>query len=115
MSDWLEWAIIVFIVLSIGFIALRHGRANPENTGRIGRKVNDVASDVQALSGRLGFFEEELEELKRDAATVKDIARLEERIQTVRAEMQGHHALSQQTNSSVTRIERLLIERGLPK
>lgn len=114
-GSWLDWVIIGFIVLSIGFVVFRTGSANPESTGRLGRKVNDVANKVNDLRGRLGFVEQELEELKRDAATTKDIERIEERIQTVRAEMQGHHAISQQTNHSVTRIERLLIERGLPK
>lgn len=110
-----EGAIIAFIVLSILFHVWKGGSANPEGTGKLGVRVHGLANAVATLSGRVGHVEEEMKELKQEAATTKDIARIEERIGTVRAEMQGHQALSQATNDSVRRIERLLIERGLGK
>ncbi len=110
-----EGAIIAFIVLSILWHVWKGGTANPEGTGSLGRKVNGLSAEVVTLSGRVRHVEAEVKELKEEAATTKDIARIEERIGTVRAEMHGHQALSQATNDSVRRIERLLIERGLGK
>lgn len=108
-----EWAMIAFIVLSILFHVWKGGASNPESTGALGEKVTGLSSRVTTLSGRLGHVESELNELKEEAATTKDIERVEQTIETVRAEMKGHHDLSQRTNHSVERIERYLIEKGL--
>ena len=115
MVIWLQWAIIAFIVLGIGFVIFRGGTANPEGTGQLGRKFNEMAKDMNTLNGRVGFLETDLDELKREVATTKDIQRIEERIATVRAEAAGHREVSQATRHSVDRIERLLIEKGLGK
>lgn len=115
MSDQLQWAIIIFIIASIGFVVWRHGTANPESTGRLGSKVNEIDKKLSSLHSRIGSVETEVEGIKRDGATIKDIERLEERIQTVRAEIAGHREVSQRTNHSVDRIERLLIEKSLSK
>lgn len=113
MSTTLEWALIAFISLSILYFVWRGGTRNPETTGEIGRQVGGLSNRLGALTTRVGHVEEKLEELERDAATTKDIARVEERIETVRAQMEGQYQLSQRTNHSVERIERFLIERGL--
>ncbi|GAM04824.1 MAG: hypothetical protein VYD90_13110 [Pseudomonadota bacterium] len=115
MEIWLQWAIIAFIVLAIGYVVFRGGAANPEGTGHLGRKVNEISKNMNTLSGRVGYLEADLDEMKREVATIKDIERIEERIATVRAELGGHRELSQRTNHSVDRIERMLIERGLGK
>ena len=105
-NSWLEWAIIAFIVLTIGWCVWKGGAANPMGTGRISRKVGKLSGEVTTLSMRVRHAEQELAELKESAATTKDIARLEER-------MAGHLALSERTNKSIERIERFLIEKGL--
>lgn len=105
-NSTLEWAIIAFIVLTIGWCVWKGGAANPMGTGRLSRKVGRLSGDVSTLSQRVGHVERELEELKAEAATTKDIERLEER-------MLGHKELSERTNKSVDRIERYLIEKGL--
>lgn len=111
--SFFEWAIIAFIAVSILYHVWVGGARNPESTGRLGEKMNALSNKLTTLTGRVGQVEGKLSELEREAATTKDIARIEERIETVRAQMSGHHALSQSTNHSVERIERLLIERGL--
>jgi len=116
---WLEALIIAFIVIGIGWITLRTGQANPEGTGSLGQKVSGLSSKVSSLNTRLSHVEEDVAELKSEAATTKDIERIEqllsEKIATVEAKMDGHHQLSAATNRSVDRIERLLIEKGLGK
>jgi hypothetical protein len=128
MSDLFQWAIVVFIILSILFHVWKGGAANPESTWSLGQKVNGLAGQVSALSGRttiqvselsgrLGDMETEMKDLKRDSATTEDVDKLEKlidaRMETVRAEIDGHRQLSQATNDSVRRIERIIIEKGL--
>jgi hypothetical protein len=130
MSDLFQWAIVAFIVLSILYHVFRGGAANPESTGSLGGKVNGLSSQVSALSGRtaqqvsalserVGQVEEKMKSLSEAAATTKDVEQLEklvdERCNTIRAEIEGHKGLSQATNNSVQRIERMLIEKGLNK
>lgn len=112
MSDWLQWAIVAFIVFVLGRHIWKGGAANPESTGELGGKVNGLSGEVKTLSGRLVHVEEDMKELKLDRATNKDIERIEERINTVRAEIEGHRALSQATNDSVRRIESIMLKKG---
>lgn len=116
---WLEAAIIAFIILSIGYVVWRGGAANPEGTRSLGEKVSGLASKVVALSGRVGHVENEMKELKQEAATTKDIDRLEgmvdEKLKTVMAQMDGHRELSAATNRNVDRIVNILLEKGLGK
>ena len=111
--SWFEVAIVAFIVMSITYVVWRGGAANPQSTGELGAKINGLSNKFSALNTRVGHVESEMKELQSVAATTKDIARMEERIETVRAEQAGHHMLSASTNRSVERIERLLIEKGL--
>lgn len=106
MRDWLEWAIITFIVLAIAYVVWKGGAANPESTGALGQKVNGLSGTVSRLDGRVKHVEQELEELKQEAATTKDIGRLE-------AQLKGANDLAERTYKSIDRIERFLIEKGL--
>ncbi|MGE0773536.1 MAG: hypothetical protein AB7L36_00635 [Sphingomonadaceae bacterium] len=113
MRDWLDWAIIAFIIFGITYVVWKGGQANPEGTGTLGQKVSGLSGKVSALGTRIGHVEHEMEELKQEAATTKDIARLEEKLSTVRAEIAGDRDLAKRTYQSVERIERFLIEKGL--
>jgi hypothetical protein len=135
MSDGLQWAIIAIIVLGIAYVVFRGGTANPQSTGALGAELRrlqgqvaqfetmstqigaipQLAAESTAMKGRMTSIERDLVELKRDGATVKDIARVEEIIRTVRAEAQGHRDLSAATSHSVDRIERLLLDRSLDR
>lgn len=110
---WFEAAIIGFIILSIGYVVWRGGSANPEGTGTLGRKVSRLSSDVATLAQRVGHVEDEVAELKGAVATTADIARIEEKIATVRAEMSGDREVARRTSHSVDRIEQFLIEKSL--
>lgn len=115
MNDWIEWALIAFITGGIVLAVWKGGAANPEGTGSLGRKVTGLSGRVAHLDTRLGHVESELADVVRDGATTKDIARLEERMGTLKAEMSGHRELAERTWKSVDRIERFLIEKGLGK
>ncbi len=96
-----EWAMIAFIVVSILWHVWKGGAANPEGTGSLGNKVAGLSTDLGKLSTRVRHVEHGMAELKEEAATAKDIVRLEQ--------------LGERTWRSVERIERTLIEKGLGK
>lgn len=106
MSEWLQFLIIAMIVLGIGVAIWRGGSANPTGTGQVGRQVANLKNDVTGLSARVGHIESDLEELKEEAATSKDIDGL-------RREFEGDRRINERTFASVQRIEQMLIERGL--
>lgn len=121
-GDGYELAIILFILLGIGWVVWKGGAANPEGTGTLGRRVNGISNKVSALSTRIEHIESDIEEMKHDAATSKDVQRLEQLVATVRAEMgawraeaAGDRKMSERTQHSVDRIERLILEKGLGK
>jgi hypothetical protein len=76
MSDWFQWAIVAFIVLSILFHVWKGGATNPIGTGKLQHDVSNVRQQVTALGSRVGHVEDDMKELKREAATTKDIAHL---------------------------------------
>jgi len=76
-SNWLEYAIIVFIIVSIGAVIWRGGSANPEGTGSLGRKVVRLDGDVRKFGGQVAEVERRLAEIERSTAKVSDIKRLE--------------------------------------
>jgi len=112
MSNWVEMATIAFIVIGIFTAIWRGGAANPEGTRTLSKGLGQLSGRVGELDQRVGHVEEELDQLQATAATGKDIQRLEERIATVRAEMQGHSELAKRTHASVKRIEDHLIDKG---
>lgn len=113
MNWWVEWGVIAFIVLAIGYVVWRSGQANPQGTGELSAKLGQLSGKVGKLDTRIGHVEQRMKELEDEAATTKDIARIEERIQTVRAEVTGVRELTVSTNRGVERIEKILMERGL--
>lgn len=111
-GSWLEWAIIIFIVFSIGTVVWRGGAANPEGTGQLGRKVSGLSGKVNTLSQRVGHLESEVAELSKEAATAKDIQRIEQLIDERTAAQKD---LIERTARQIDRIERLILEKGMRK
>jgi outer membrane murein-binding lipoprotein Lpp len=111
-GSWLEWAIIIFIVASIGTVVWRGGAANPEGTGTLGKKVSRLSGNVSTLSQRVGHLENEVADLMRDAATAKDLQRIE---MLIEERTGAQRDLMERSARSIDRIERLLIEKGLGK
>ena len=106
--NWFELAIIAFIALSIMWHVWKGGAANPVGTGSLGRQVAALSGRVAGLGQRVGYLEKGVEDLKEEAASTKDVQRLE-------ATIEGHRELAERTFRSVDRIERALIEKGMGK
>ncbi|MDR6708154.1 archaellum component FlaC [Novosphingobium sp. 1748] len=121
-GDGYELAIILFILLGIGWVVWKGGAANPEGTGTLGRRVNGISNKVSALSTRIEHIESDIEEIKHDAVTGRDVERIEGLLATARAEMgalrveiAGDRKMAERTQHSLDRIERLILERGFGK
>lgn len=102
LSQYYELAIIAFILMGIGFVMWRGGQANPESTGKIGRRL-------AGLERRVGHVESQI----KATATTDDITRLQGQIATLLAAVEGDRKMQQLTYHSVKRMEDHLIENAL--
>lgn len=114
-GDYIEMAIIAFILLGIGYSAFKGGAANPVGTATLERRINGISNKVSTLSSRIETIESDTKEIKQEAVTSQDFERLAGQMATVRAEMAGDRKMAERTQHSLDRIERLILEKGLGK
>lgn len=78
MSDnWLEMAIIAFIVIGMGVAIWRGGAQNPVSTGSLNRKVGRIAADMSTIMAEFQGIDRRVTEIERRGATAQDIRGLE--------------------------------------
>ncbi|MEQ1499156.1 MAG: hypothetical protein ABL914_10880 [Novosphingobium sp.] len=113
MSEWFQIAVIGFIVLTIGWHAMRTARANPQDTGTLGQQLSGVEA-------RLGKVEGEVRRLDNDAASKADVKRVEKELAAVRTELAaiGKSAASREATldhvkEQVDRMLDIIMKRGL--
>ena len=66
MSEYMTWSeLVISLLLLIGFGILmkRMGQANPEGTGKLGRKIGEVEREVASMDGRIRQIERVVSEL----------------------------------------------------
>lgn len=115
LGETYQLAIIAVILLGIGVSIWKGGAANPEGTGTLGRRVNTMSNKISAMNARISNIEIDIQEIKQEAVTGQDLAKVGGLIDTLRAEVAGDRKLAERTQHSLDRIERLIIERGLGK
>lgn len=98
----LEIMIMLFIVIGIVVAIFRVGRANPENTGTLGKSIETIKREVRDVESRVGHIETSM----RGMATKADVKRLEGKID-------GHRELADRTASGVKRLEDFFLEKGV--
>jgi len=76
----IEWAIIAFIICTIGYMVWKGGATNPVGTGGLDKRLTTIGSELTGLKSRVGTVEERVKEVEEKAATVGDIQRLEAQI-----------------------------------
>lgn len=69
-ASWLEVGILLFIIMTIAFVAWRNGGRHAQGEGRL-------QADVKAMRGKVNEIEDRVELIEASAATKEDIARLE--------------------------------------
>lgn len=120
MNDWLELAIIAFIMLGIGWVVFRGGQANPESTGELGQQLASLSVDQRGMSQRLGELEKDFERLDKDAASKADIKRMEKALGELTQEVaeQGKNAAARESTLShvatqVDRLYQVIVTKGM--
>ena len=106
MHEWLQLAFGALIVLAVFFTIHRHGRGNPESTGRLGKRVAELEKATERQAEKIDGIDEALERLSETTATRRDI-------ETLRAEIAGDRAVSERTWHAVDRLQNFLIESAL--
>lgn len=98
----IELFIMAFIIIGILVVVFRHGRANPENTGKISRDLMTIKGEVRELETRFEAIERSVGQM----ATKADLARIE-------TKLDGHRELSDRTAQGVRRLEDFFLEKGV--
>lgn len=120
MNDWLELAIIAFIILGIGWVIFRGGQANPEGTGQLGQQIAGIDSRLGTFGARLEDLEKDVDRLDKDAASKGDIKRLEKAVSELQSQLaeQGRSAAARESTlahvaSQVDRLYQVIVTRGM--
>ena len=118
--NWLELAIIAFIIGTIGVVIWKGGSANPEGTGSLGRKVNVLDRDVRKLGGDFEDIERRLGEIERTTAKASDIKRIERQMaeQTGKLDKLGEIAAAGQESAKLRgqqldMLYQTIVEKGM--
>lgn len=106
MHDWLQYAIAALIVFAVFYSVHRHGRGNPESTGRLARKVTKLEETLYQQGSKIEAVEVSVDRLATETATKTDIARIEQKID-------GDRNINERTWSAVSRLQDFFIERGI--
>lgn len=79
-GNYLEAAIIVFILAGIGVAIWKTGGANPVGTGGLDRRVSRMDGELKRVATRVGELGQRVEEIDQRSAKKEDIERLEEKL-----------------------------------
>lgn len=121
-GDFLELAIIVFILFGIAIAAWRGGAHNPVGTGGLERKFAALDNKLSGVEAKVGEIEQRLGKFEDAVASVAEIRRMEKAIERLakampdlegrlraQAERQSEHAaMSAATAAKVDHIDRNL-------
>lgn len=124
--NWIEIAIILFIIGSIAITVWRTGQSNPTGTGEIGKRIHRLDTDVRAVKTQVNNIERRVKEIDETAATKNDAKRLEsavmklqdqvsalpngETLAGIRREMDLVVKATDRTEEAVVRIEQHLLK-----
>lgn len=106
MSDYLQLAIAGVIVAMVFYAVWRNGRANPETTGRLARRMAKMEATVSAQGEKIQGVEESVDRLARSTATTGDITGL-------RAEIAADREINERTWGAVSRLQDFFIDKAI--
>lgn len=136
IGNYLEAAIVGFIVVTMAFFIWRGGAANPEGTGSLGRRVTAMKSEMQHLKSSVDAIKSEVTsidsrvaEIDRRGATSEDIRGIERKLEeqgrclaelddgqtNIREMAASRGATLDEIRAQVGRLYDVLVPRGLNK
>lgn len=88
VQNWIEGAVILFIIGVMGFLTWRGGAANPVGTGGLDKRMTSLSAEIKAVDSevkgvvsKVGEIEDRLEDMEKISAKVADIKRVERRME----------------------------------
>lgn len=129
MKDWFDFAVIGFIAFGIILAVWRQGRANPEDTGTLGKRLNRLEGKTAAIGVQVTTIEKQVDDLERRSAKASDIERLERQV-TEQGKRQDQLAIQMgqiaelvaatkeagdQRGKQLDRLYDFIVERGMSK
>lgn len=112
-NELIQLAIGLAIAAAVVWTSVKHGRANPESTGRLGRRLNEVDNRLKAHIASSKARDAKVEQLEhsiRDMAG--DVARKGD-IKALQAELGADRELNRRTFNAVDRLERSFLDRAI--
>lgn len=111
--SWTELAIMLFIIAGFAVVIWRGGQANPESTGRLGKrltkvesKMSEVETEMEHVRDRLTEFEATLARVSEKMVTRSDLDNIEK--------LMARDALaSSKTWAAVERLESFFINKAI--
>lgn len=120
MSNWMEGALIIFILAGIGFVMWKGGAANPESTGSLGRKITAFNKNFTKLQTQMNKVEQDVERLQNDSASASDIERLEGAVESLETKVadigesaSARNATLEHVKQQVDRLYDVIVTRGM--
>ncbi len=120
MSEWFQIAVIVFIVLTIGWHAWRTAQANPQSTGTLGNDLSGLDTKVNGFGARLADLENDVKRLDDNAASKGDIKRVERALASLQGEVAeigksaaAREATLDHVKGAVDRMLDIIMKRGM--
>ncbi len=106
MNDYLQLAIAGLIVAAVLFSVWKHGRNNPESTGRIARRLTKLEETVSSQGQRISGVEESVDRLREETATRGDV-------EAVRVAVERDRDINERTWNAVSRIQDFFIDKAI--
>lgn len=76
-GNYLEAAIVVFILAGIGVTMWKGGASNPVGTGGLDRRVSRIDGELKHVASQVGELADRVQEIDERSAKKEDIERLE--------------------------------------
>lgn len=106
MNDKLQLLVAAVIVGLVLYSFFRHGRSNPENTGKLAKRMGEIEKTIGRQDERMRAMEGSIERLTQSTATSDDIAGLREMIA-------GDRAINDRTWAAVSRLQDFFVDKAI--
>ena len=117
MHSWLDYLVIAIILLGFGVVLYKGGAANPVGTGRLQRRVQQLAADVSSQGDKIEALETQVNVrvsgIEVQLRELSDRMALKADIDAVRRELAADKAISERTWHAVDRLQNYFIAFGV--
>lgn len=124
IGETLQFALVALILIGIfaasWFQGRREGKANPEDTGELGRRLDTLGGRLAGIKIEVDDTDRRLAKLEETAAKVHDIKRVEKALEgldrtldQVARDSSARGATLDHVKEQVDRMMKVILERGM--